>query len=217
LAVQLYSGQRANQAAIDKITTTLKQLAHARATSAVAVGGEKESKAETTAVAPDPNQAYPTKLGDKPYEFQSLSVDFGKLKLGGQAVTVVPITTDVGVTGAVLLGNGQYSYTPEAGKEFSGHFRAALLRFNPKDADAIVKLTNGRPVDDKGARELAKSMMATTFRHCYHAGADALIPPERTIAANVFSRELGDVLFSGDDKTAVAYNFTDRKQLYGKE
>ncbi len=77
-------------------------------------------------------------------EFESLSVDFGKLKLNGASVSVVPITTELGITGAVLIGSGTYSYAPEAGKEFKGHFHSAMLRFNPKDADAVIKMSPAR-------------------------------------------------------------------------
>src|SRR5947209_8085734 len=66
-------------------------------------------------------------------EFPALAVDFGNLKLHGESFTVVPISTEPGITGVVLIGDGSYSFTPEAGKTFEGRFHSALLRFNPKD------------------------------------------------------------------------------------
>ncbi len=217
LAVQLYNGQRANRESIDDIASALKRLTPPAAGGAALVADEKAAKAESPATAEDPGKSYPIALkGDSAGEFESLSVDFGKLKLRGKAITVVPISTDVGVTGAVVIGKGTYTYTPEKGKEFSGQFRAAMLRFNPKDADAIIKFSAGKAVTDKGALELAQCVVARAVQHCWQSNGDALIPSPRTIAAVVYSRELGDVLFSGDDTTAVVYDFTDNKSLYEK-
>ena len=166
----------------------------------------------------DSMESYPIRVSaNQVREISSLSVDFGKLKLRGEAITVIPISTEAGITGAVLFGSGAYSYTPEAGKTFDGQFRAVMLRFNPKDVDAIIKLSAAKTVADKGASALAKALLAGTFRHCYHRGEEALIPSEHAIAADVFSQELGEVLFSTDDKTAVAYNFSESKMLYEKK
>ncbi len=216
LAVQLYTGQRANQTAIDNITSALKQLAPAStADTATTKNGNDVNK--TLLDADGPGKAYPIKLnaGDV-REFKSLSINFGKLKLSGDSITVVPISTEVGVTGAVLIGQGQYQYTAGAGKEFSGHFYNAMLRFNPKDADAIIKLSAGKAVGGKGAVAFAKAILGAVWSHCWYGDPDALIPTERTVAADIFTQELGDVLFSGDDKTTVVYNFTERQQLYEK-
>ena len=150
-------------------------------------------------------------------EFESLSVDFGKLKLERVRDLSRADSTELGITGAVLIGNGTYSYAPEAGKEFKGHFHSAMLRFNPKDADAIIKLSAGKTVVDRGAAELAKAVLGKIFGHCYHAGNEALIPPEHSIAADVFSREMGNVLFSGSDTEGAVYNFSSRKMLYEKK
>jgi len=150
-------------------------------------------------------------------EFSSLTIDFAGFEVRGKDITVIPISTEVGLTGVVLFGSGTYVYAPAPAESFTGEFRAAMLRFNPADADAIIKLSDGKAVVDKGASELAKVLLASVFRHCYHSGMEALIPSEGAIAADVISRELGDVLFSIDDKTAIVYNFSDRKMLYEKK
>jgi len=150
-------------------------------------------------------------------EFPALAVDFGNLKLQGDSLTVVPISTELGVTGAVLVGDGTYSYTPEAGKTFAGQFHSAMLRFNPKDADSIIKLDAGKKIVDRGASELARLMVAGTFRHCYHRDKNALIPPEHAIAVDLYSKELGDILISADDKIAIVHNFTTGATLYEKK
>lgn len=219
LALQLYSGQRANRAAIDDITSALKQLAPP----AAGGGAQKENQptdggAEIAAAAEaDPNASYPISTNANGVrEFATLKIEFGKLKMSGQNITVVPISTKVGLTGAVLLGNGKYTYAADSGKIFRGEFHAAMLRFNPKDAEAIIKLNDGKSAGDRGAVALSKAVLTSSFSHCYFSNGDALIPPPRTIAADVYSRELGDVLFSGDDSMAVVYNFSSRKQLFEK-
>jgi hypothetical protein len=116
-----------------------------------------------------------------------------------------------------LIGDGSYSYAPEAGKTFVGRFHSALLRFNPKDADAIIKFDAGKKVVDRGASELAKLVVAGTFGHCYHRGKDALIPPEQAIAADLYSQELGEILISADEKIAIVHNFTTGATLYEKK
>jgi hypothetical protein len=212
LAFQFFSNQRANQAAIEKIASSLNQV-----TPLAAAQAQAEAPANNAAPAAtiERNKTFAIELKpDSACEFATLAVDFGKLKLKGTAITAVPISTAVGVTGVVLLGPAEYTYAAAAGKEFKGHMRAAMLRFHPQDADAILKLANGKPLADKGAVELARAVVNTAFRHCYHSGMEALIPPPRTIAADIFSAELGDVLMSGDDSTAVVFDFTSRQQLY---
>jgi hypothetical protein len=192
LAVQLYSGQQANRAAIDNITSALKQLAPAAAGGGAPASGEEQSNSGGQAATSDPNESYPIAVkGERAREFTSLAVDFSNLTLRGEMITAVPISTEVGVTGVFLLGNGTYSYAPEGGKKFDGQFHAAMLRFNPKDADSIIKLSAGKAVVDKGAGELAQAIVAATFRHCYHRGEEALIPPAGAIAADVFFARAG--------------------------
>ncbi len=221
LAFQLFSSQRANQAAIEKITASLQRTAGPAAATqgpveqGLITKGEVAQSAGAPAAATDSSKPYAIELNaDNVREFPALTVAFGKLKLQGQGITVVPISTAAGVTGAVLIGSGSYSYMPAAGQEFAGHFRAGMLRFNPQDAEAIIKLADGKAVADKGAVELARAVLKSTFGHCYHAGQQALIPSQGAIAADLFSQELGEVLMSGDDKVDIVFDFTARNQLY---
>ncbi|HEY4232225.1 MAG TPA: hypothetical protein VGM76_02255 [Lacipirellulaceae bacterium] len=174
------------------------------------------AKADDTPTSTIPS--YPITLSaSEVREFPAIAIDFGNLKVAGDSFTVVPISTELGVTGAVLIGNGTYTYAPEAGKTFAGRFHTAMLRFNTKDADSILKLDSGKKVVDKGASELAQLVVAGAFGHCYHRGKDALIPPEHAIAADLYSQELGNILISADDKIALVHNFTTRATLYEKK
>jgi hypothetical protein len=150
-------------------------------------------------------------------EFPKLSIEFAGIKLQGEGITVVPISIESGVTGVVLIGNGTYAYSPEPGKNFDGHFRSAMLRFNPEDAEAVLKLSTGKSTTDKGAAEMARHLLASTFRHCYHRGNDALIPPKGAIAVDLYSKERGNILISADAAVRVVYNFTERAEMYTKK
>ena len=64
---------------------------------------------------------------------------------------------------------------------------------------------------------MARHLLASTFRHCYHRGQDALIPPKDAIAVDLYSKEHGNLLISVDNKVAVVYNFTERAEMYAKK
>jgi hypothetical protein len=182
---------------------------------AVAIAAGKVQSAEKNG---NTSGSYPIKINsDEVREFSSLTVDFANFKLQGNSITVVPISTEAGITGAVLLGTGMYSYTTDTGKKFEGQFHAAMLRYNPKDAEAVLKLTTGKVTKDKGAADMATSLLATIFRHCYHSGQSALLTTEKALAVDLFSRELGEVLFSFDGNVAIVHSFSDRQTLYEKK
>lgn len=158
---------------------------------------------------------YPIEISpDEIREFSKISINFGKLQLNGNDISVVPISCKLGVTGLVLIGDGKFHYAPTADQMFDGQFRTILLRFNPQDLDALLKLEEGKKVTDKGTYEMAKQLLGSVFRHSYHSGMDALIPPQGALSAALNSKQHGDLLVSFGPKEAVVYSFTDRKQLY---
>ena len=150
-------------------------------------------------------------------EFRDLKIGVGKLQMAASQASVVPISCEKGITGVVLIGNGTFRYSPERGKPIEGQFRAAMLRFNPGDQATIVPLDKGTKVTDRGAVEMSRHILAAVFRHCWHSGNEALIPPSGSIAVVLYSKEHGDLLISSDRKTAIVYNFTNRTTLYQKK
>jgi hypothetical protein len=161
---------------------------------------------------------YPIKLpADEMRSIPKLSVDFGKLELIGDDITALPVKCERGITGLVLLGNGSFHYAPEADKKFEGHFHAALLRFNPKDLDKILKLDSGKKVTDKGNYEMARGLLPGAVNHSWQSNGKALIPPEAAFSAVLYSAEYGDLLISAGPDEAVVYDFSDRKSLYEKK
>jgi len=166
----------------------------------------------------DTKAAYPFKIDpESVYEFPELKVEYRNLRLEAGPISVIPMSTERGITGAMLIGNGTYRYTPGPGKTIEGHFRSAMLRFNPAEKDAILPLAKGKRVKDQGLSEMSRHLLQVVVRHCWHSSQQVLIPPKGTFAAVLYSKEHGDLLISGDARTAVAYSFTDREQLYEKK
>ena len=138
-------------------------------------------------------------------------------------VSVVPIATERGITGAMMIGNGTFRYTPEKDTSIEGQCRAAMLRFNPGEQAAIVPLGRGKRVGDRGVSEMSRHMLQVVIRHCWQSSKEGgrrqevLIPPRGAFAAVLYSKEHGDLLISFGDRAATAYDFTGRKTLYEKK
>ena len=162
--------------------------------------------------------AYPIEVAAQSvYEFKDLKIGAGKLQLSSSQMSVVPISCEQGITGVVLIGNGTFRYARRGRASRSPASSAAMLRFNPDDQAAIIPLDKGTKVTDRGAAEMSRHILSAVFKHCWHSGNQALIPPTGSIAAVLYSKEHGDLLISSDKKTAMVYNFTNRTTLYQKK
>ena len=70
---------------------------------------------------------------------------------------------------------------------------------------------------------MSRHMLATVLRHCYQSTKEGgrrievLIPSKGAFAAVLYSKEHGDLLISDAGKEIVAFNFTERKALYGRK
>jgi hypothetical protein len=130
--------------------------------------------------------------------------------------TVFTIDCDDGVTGLVLLGQGEMRFAPPSETErgqlrlFSGgdnlvaRFESVLVRFNPKDYSTRVDQTMLRPVPvdprearraaDVAAHELARSFsvdMREVSPHDWH-----VLPMEGDLLAEIRTRDYGTLTFS---------------------
>jgi len=165
--------------------------------------------------AEDPLPSYKISLkADAVREFQHFSVQYKKIELKGSKLSAIPIECEAGVTGVVLIGDGTYRFAPEGADPIAGHFKAAMLRFNPKDQATLLPLDKATIVTDYAVHEMSRHLLNDVFRHCWHSGMEALIPEEGTLAVVVYSKEHGDLLMSVGKEVSIAYSFTDRKQLY---
>jgi hypothetical protein len=168
--------------------------------------------------AQDKPEAYPITLkADDVHELAALSIELNGLTLTGKDLIVVPIRCEKGVTGAMLLGNGEFRFKPADADEIKGSFRAAMLRFNPADQPKLLPLDKGNVVTDLAAREMSQHLLNNIFRHCWHSGMNALLPDASSLVANVYSKTHGDLLISTGPKQSIAHNFTANKTLYPKK
>jgi hypothetical protein len=172
----------------------------------------------------DPTASYPFRLDpDDVYELPGLAIDYRDFHLKAGPVSVVPIATERGITGAMVVGGGTFLYTPEAGRTIEGHFRSAMLRFNPEEQAAVLPLKGGKRVSDRGLTEMSRHLLQTVIRHCWQSNRDGgriqevLIPPKGTLAVVLYSKEHGDLLISFHQRTATAYSFSDGKALYERQ
>ena len=167
-----------------------------------------------TLVAQDAPKSYPiTFAADDIHTIANLAIDTNGLKINGKSISLLPIRCEAGVTGAMIIGNGTYTYDSRDGEyQTSGKFRAAMLRFNPTDQESLVKLS-GDTTTDHAIHEMTKHMLDNVFRHCWHAGREALLPDKGSFVANVYSTTQGDLLISTGPVSNVVHSFTDNKTL----
>jgi len=169
----------------------------------------------TIVLCQDTGQAYPITLKpDDVHEFAELKIQLNGLTISSKNVLVIPIRCERGITGAMLLGNGDFAFTPKDREQIKGQFRAAMLRFAPADQESLLPLAKGTVITDRAAHEMSQHLLNNVFRHCWHNGMKALIPDQGSFVANVYSRTHGDLLISTGPKSAVVHNFTDRHTLY---
>jgi hypothetical protein len=195
----------ANLSKADEVDATGALLAVAAATT------------QTQKEKPERPKSYPISLNaNEVREFAPLNVTYGGLHLWSSEVSGIPITCEAGVTGMVLIGNGSFRFEPEGGDVIEGHFRAAMLRFNPKDQREILAFDKIPAITDRAVHEMSNHLLKEAFRHCWHSGMEALIPDEGSLSVVLYSKDHGDLLISSGSKDTIVYSFTDRKTLYKK-
>jgi hypothetical protein len=114
----------------------------------------------------------------------------------------------------VLIGNGSFRFEPEGGDVIEGHFRAAMLRFHPKDQREILAFDKIPAITDRAVHEMSNHLLKEAFRHCWHSGMEALIPDEGSLSVVLYSKEHGDLLISSGSKDTLVHSFSDRKTLF---
>ncbi len=141
----------------------------------------------------------------KSFTFKTDSVDFV-----ASNCKIFEIRTISGVTGYYLEGDAGIKI--EA-KKLSERCTAAMFRFNPLDIDSVITIVNLKEMQDDEFVNASLKVLKSTFRHCYHAGMDAIIPDPGVYAVNFFSPKIGEVLVSRDKKEMIYYNFTLRTKM----
>lgn len=169
-------------------------------------------------IAQEKTKSYPiTFAADDVFTIADLEVEANSLTLTGTDIIAIPIRIQPGITGAMLLGNGEYRFAPKDGDEVNGKFRAAMVRFHPDDQSKLLPIDPKTATTDRAAHEMGRHMLDNVFRHCWHSGNEALIPTSGSFVANVYSTTQGDLLISTGPKISVVHNFTDSKTLYTRK
>ena len=178
---------------------------------------------EVAAETDEPMKSYPYTIDPaKVYEYPELAIKFRDLTLKSGPVAVIPMECEPGITGLMVIGNGTFRFAvggrnSKNAKAVEGHFRAAMLRFNPEDQPAIIALDQGNKVQDQGVCEMSRHMLRSVFGHCWHRGDQALIPTKGAISAVLYTKEHGDLLVSETGEEAVVHNFTSSRTLYERK
>ena len=172
----------------------------------------------TLSCAQDNPKAYPITLkADDVHEIAELSIESNGLTLTAKDVLAVPIRCELGVTGVMLLGTGEFHFSPADGDVIKGEFRAAMLRFNPADQETLLPLDKSTVITDHAAHEISRHLLNNVFRHCWHSDMEALIPDAGSFVANVYSKSHGDLLISTGPQTSAVHNFTTKETLYPRK
>jgi len=169
----------------------------------------------TVSVAEDAPVAFPITLrANDVHLLTDLNVAANGLRLTAKSVTITPIRCEKGITGCILLGDGEFHFTPKGKAELHGQFRGALLRFNPDEQPKMLPLDTAKVVTDHGAHAMSSHLVKPLFNHCWQSNGKALIPDSGVLAVSLYAKDYGDLLISTGSDTFVVYNFSQRKRLY---
>lgn len=162
--------------------------------------------------------AYPISLlAEEVRECSKLEVQLNGLTIETGPVILVPISCEMGITGAVVIGNGKFRFSTEGLEPIEGRLRSAVLRFNTGEWETLVRQGESTKVTDIGSVELSRTLLKSVMGRCWHRGADALLPPAGTLAVSLYSQEHGDLFISTDKKTVTVFNITKREMIYEKK
>ena len=126
-------------------------------------------------------------------DFTSLESPSGILALG---------RTTAGVTLVIVIGSGSANIeAPEPAQEkfkqvMGGYplkvpFRSVYIRLHPKEFDAVFGGMDLTKTTDAAALKRAEEIFEQRFLTSYHAGAKAILPPQRTHVFDIETVDLG--------------------------
>ncbi len=171
--------------------------------------------AYTASLAQDAPASFPITLrADDVHLFTDLDVAANGLRLTAKSVTITPIRCEKGMTGCILLGDGEFHFTPKDKAEIHGQFRGALLRFNPDEQPRLLPLDKAKVVTDHGAHAMSSHLVTPLFNHCWQHDGRALIPDSGVLAVSLYTKDHGDLLISTGSDNFVVYSFSLRKMIY---
>lgn len=151
---------------------------------------------------------------DQVQSFESAQFEHGCLSISFEKGHCIPIVTEVGVTGMTVVAPGQM--TMKLGDNepvIDSAVHAVMLRYNPADKDHVFATESPQPVEDPGLVAMANSLTMGVFRHCWHRGWEALIPPAGSATVACYAKGPGDAMAWDNGTEYGAYSFTTKTEL----
>lgn len=165
--------------------------------------------------AQDASEAYPVELKpDDVYHITNLAIEVNNLRITADAVTVMPIRCEKGITGCMILGDGRFHFQPDGKSDLKGQFRGGLFRFNPARQEQFIQFNKGEATTDHATHAMCTHLLKPLLNHCWQSNGKALIPDTSVFAACMYSKDHGDLLISTQEDSFVVYNFSKRERLY---
>ncbi|MCX6144209.1 MAG: S41 family peptidase [Ignavibacteriales bacterium] len=160
------------------------------------------------------SQAFPVKI-EKALVFDSLCIHHQRLRIdigkGGLAL----IECEKGVTGAVILANGRFSFATEGDQSIRDDFAEAMIRFNPTDYLVFIRPAKAQTGSHGQIVDRSREVLERNFRFLYHSGKDALIPDEGILAGVLSGKTIGDVIVhEGGQKPSIVYSIKEKRVLF---
>ena len=168
--------------------------------------------------AQDAPESFPVSLrADDVHEVTDLRVEANGLRITAKSVTITPIRCDKGVTGCIMLGDGEFHFAPEGKEELTGRFRGGMIRFNPEDQPKFLPLDTAKVTTDHTVHAMSTHLLKPLFNHCWQSNGKALIPDSGVLAVSLYAKDHGDLLISTSTEKFAVFNFSQRKRLYAEK
>jgi len=142
---------------------------------------------------------------------KDIEIKTSEMELECKDCKVFEIATKSGVTGIYMAGKGKMKIN---GRKISDNFSGCMVRFHPKDYASLVQYRGKQTLKDEGFNTATTKILQSLFRHCYHQGMNAIIPPQGTYAANFLAENYGDLLASFSPEEHLVYSFSEKKELF---
>ena len=159
------------------------------------------------------SQAYPVKV-ENAMTFESLTVSVNLFSLHAGKGAIVLIECEKGVTGAVVLASGSFSFATKDTQSIHDTFTNALLRFNPADYSDFIAPVGAKAGSQAELIEQTTTVLRRSFLRLYHKGNDALIPGAGVLGGVLTADNLGDLIISEGAERSGVYSLKDRRALF---
>ena len=159
-------------------------------------------------------EVFPKTIGDT-ISFDRLFLKHERMEILFENGTLSLITTEAGITGAGVVGDGTFSYeTSDTEPPIQDKISGALLRFNPDDYFTFVQPENSRLVERDEIKKESIALIEQGFRMFFHKGNDAIFPDPGVLGAVLQTESHGDLVAVDGGAENIVFNFSKQKVLF---